>query len=77
MGMDHAPLTVFFAEDHRRTRNELGVVIMEVARWRFLASPPPPRFAMAPDDRKIVAHPSAHIKRSPVRGLHILSIEFP
>jgi hypothetical protein len=77
MGVDHAPLSIVLAEDHRRAGNELRIVVVYVARRRHFARPLPPGLAMAPDDREIICDCATNVIGRPITGLHVLPVELP
>ena len=77
MGVDHAPLSVFFPEDHGRARYKLRIVVIYVARWWLVAGPLPTRLAMTPDDSKTIGNRAANVVGRPISGLNVLAVKLP
>src|SRR5205814_4336416 len=65
------------AEHHRRTRDEFGVVVIDIFWRRLLAGPLPPRLAVAPHDAEIAGHDAADVERRPIGRSDVLAIELP
>src|ERR1043166_4757816 len=77
MRVNDAPLPVLLAKHHGRARNELAVVVFEVARRRLLAGPLAPRLAVTPHDREVAGDGAADVVGRPIGGADVLLIELP
>src|SRR5262245_52794406 len=75
MRMHPAPLPLLLAEHHAGARDELRVVVVEVARRRLRAGPLSAGVTMAPYDGEIAGNDATDIERRPIARLHVLTVE--
>src|SRR5205823_6325208 len=76
MHMDNAPVHVLLAEYHCRARDVL-VAVAARTHGRFLTNPIRAGVAMAPDNRQLIRHDAANVKRSPIAARDVLLVELP